>query len=238
MDDFMLTVETLTRRFEQVFERRQATVLADTFKEAYDGLVRQSDFAELKTIIKALAEAQQRTEMKVAALSDKVADLTDAQQRLTDAQQRTENSLARLIETVDGLGQELGGLSRGVSYSLENDAYRLLPAFLQERHGIELDKRIVRTTINDKEIDLFAHGQRNGEPILLVGESKLQLDERRRNYRAAYRIFDQLVEKTQAVQKNYPDTAIVQLLITHYARPAFLEEARRRGVIVVQSFEW
>lgn len=50
MGDFMLAVETLTRRFEQVFERRQATMLADTFKEAYDGLVRQSDFAELKSI--------------------------------------------------------------------------------------------------------------------------------------------------------------------------------------------
>lgn len=93
-------------------------------------------------------------------------------------------------------------------------------------------------TINNKEIDLFAHGQRNGEPILLVGESKLQLDERRRNYRAAYRIFDQPAEKIQAVQKDYPDTQIVQLLVTHYARPAFIEEARRRDIIVVQSFEW
>jgi len=30
----------------------------------------------------------------------------------------------------------------------------------------------------------------------------------------------------------------VPLLVTHYARPAFLRQAQARGILVVQSFEW
>ena len=39
-------------------------------------------------------------------------------------------------------------------------------------------------------------------------------------------------------QTEYPDEEIVLVLITHYARPGALAEARERDIIVVQSFEW
>lgn len=227
----MLTTESLTRRFEQVFERRQATVLADTFKEAYDGLVRQSDFSELKEIVKDLGAAQQRTEAKIADLTEKVSSLAEAQQQ-------TEIALAKLAGSIDNLAQEVGGLSRGMSYAMENEAYRLLPAFLRAHYAIELESRLIRTTLNQEEIDLFAVGSRHGQPIVIVGECKLQLDERRNNRRAAERLFTQIAGKAEAIQEIYPTSEIIPLLITHYARPVILEEAKNRGVIVVQSFEW
>ena len=248
----MLTVESLTRRFEQVFERRQATMLADTFKEAYDGLVRQSDFTELKEIVKDLGAAQQRTEAKIADLTDKMGDLTGKVDDLTkkmddltgkvsslaEAQQQTEIALTKLAGSIENLAQEVGGLSRGMSYAMENEAYRLLPAFLRAHYAIELESRLIRTTLNQEELDLFAVGSRHGRPIVIVGECKLQLDERRNNRRAAERLFTQIAGKAEAIQEIYPQSEIIPLLITHYARPVILEEAKNRGVIVVQSFEW
>jgi len=138
---------------------------------------------------------------------------------------------------VTGIAQELGGLSRSMSYSLENEAYRNLPALLQTRYGITLDEKIVRLDLDGEEINLFARGTRNGQPIYLVGESKLQLDERRNSHRAAEAILNQLDKKAAVVQRRYPDVEIVRILLTHYARPAVLQQAEVRGVIVIQSFE-
>lgn len=111
----MLNLEAMTRRFETVFEAPQATVLAQTITEAYNDLVKTSDFNELKAILARLAAAQERTEVRVGALAE-------AQERLSAAQERTEGHLAKLARTVDSLAEELGGLSRGMSYALENEA--------------------------------------------------------------------------------------------------------------------
>lgn len=234
----MVTVEQLTSRLATAFNPQQSKVLAEAFAETANSLVRRSDFTELKEIVsrigenvERLTEAQERTEIKIA-------ELTTAQQALTTAQQRTEANLADLTNVVKGLAQEMGGMSRSMSYALENEAYRLLPPLLASKYGIALEERLVRTEINGEEIEIFAHGTRNGEPILLVGESKLQLDERRNSQRALDRLMDQLERKVAAVEEAYPDAEIVQLLITHYARPAIRERAEREGVILIQSFEW
>ena len=91
----------------------------------------------------------------------------------------TDSRLGQLTDVVSNLAQEVGGLSRSISYALENEAYRQLPAYLEANYGIVLDKRLVRTEIEGEEVDLFALSQRNGTPIVLVGEAKLQLERRR-----------------------------------------------------------
>lgn len=133
---------------------------------------------------------------------------------------------------------ELGGLSRSTACALENEAYRLLPAFLRRAHGIEVVERLLRTEIEGEEINLFGKARRNGTEVLLVGETKLQLDERRANRQEAERVLDRLAEKVEVVKRAMPGIEVVPLLITHYARPTFVEQARERGVIVVQSYEW
>jgi hypothetical protein len=306
----MINIETLTRRFEAVFERSQADVLALAITDAYTDLVKTGDFNELKGIVRdlavaqqhtderlvhfarrtdehfaELAVAQQRTDERLAQFAERTdqrfAELAAAQQRtderlartderlaqfaertdqrfaeLAAAQQRTDErlaqfaqrtderfaelagALAQLTRTVNGMGQELGGLSRSMSYALENEAYRSLPAPLAGRYGITVHNQLVRQEIDGEEINLFAHGERNGQPVLLVGETKLQLDERRSNRRATEETLDQLDVKADAVRRVYPDAEIVRLLITHYARPGFLAKAEDRGVVVIQSFEW
>jgi RNA polymerase-interacting CarD/CdnL/TRCF family regulator len=227
----MATVQTLTRRFERVFEPEQAVVLAESITEAYSDLVKTSDFNELKAIVRELAEAQKRTEARIN-------ELTKAQLRTESRVDDLGKDMQQLTRVVTGMAQEMGGLARSMSYSLENEAYRALPAFLQEQHGITLTDRIVRTDIAGEEINFFALGTRNSEPICLVGESKLQLDERRNNRREAERVVDQLAAKVDAVRTVYPDHTIVRLLVTHYARPSILRLLQAHDILVVQTFEW
>lgn len=66
----------MTRKLQTAFEPDQAAVLAEVITEAYADLIKTSDFNELKSIVKDLALAQQRTEGRV--------------EELTQAQQRTE----------------------------------------------------------------------------------------------------------------------------------------------------
>lgn len=220
----MATVQTLTRRFERVFEPEQAVVLAETITETYNDLVKTNDFNDLKAIVKDLAIAQRETKAEL--------------QQLAVAQRETESQMKELARVVTNMGQELGGLSRSMSYSLENEAYRALPAYLREHHGITVTDRIVRTDIGGEEINFFALGERNGAPICLVGESKLQLDERRNSRREAERLIDQIESKVDTVRQLYPEREMVRLLVTHYARPAIRQFLQEHNLIVVQTFEW
>ena len=256
----------MIERLERAFPEEQAVVLAEVIHDAYNSLVKASDFSELKAIVAELAEAQQRTEQRLTELAEaqqrteqRLTELAEAQQRteqrlaelaeaqqhteqrvdeLAEAQQRTEDRLNRLIIVVEGLAMGIGGLSRAASYALENEAYRMLPALLKERLGLELTRRFIRTEINGEEINLFAEARRNGQSLIIVGETKLQLGERRTRRAEGQRTLDQLERKVAAVRQAYPDQEVVPVLITHYARPAFLREAEARGVMVFQSFEW
>lgn len=234
----MLSVEKLTRRFETVFDRPQSSVLAETITEAYSDLVKTGDFNELKAIVKDLADAQQRTEAEMGKLAQAQQRTETRMDELVQAQKRTEASIAEMTRAITGMAQELGGLSRSMSYSLENESYRNLPALLKSRYGITVDEKIVRLDLDGEEINLFARGERDGQPVYLVGESKLQLDERRNSRRAAEEILDQIDRKAEVVQRHYPDAEIVRVLLTHYARPVVLQRAKERGILVIQSFEW
>lgn len=220
----MATVQTLTRRFERVFEPQQAAVLAEAITESYSDLVKTNDFNELKAIVKDLAEAQRETKAEM--------------QKLAQAQRETEVQMKELARVVTNMGQELGGLSRSMSYSLENEAYRALPAYLREQHGITLSERIVRIDIGGEEVNFFALGARNGAPIALVGESKLQLDERRNSRREAERIMEQIEDKVEAARQLHPEREMVRLLVTHYARPSIRQFLEEHNILVVQTFEW
>ncbi len=269
----MLKEAALYRKFETVFEDRQAALLAETITEAYTDLVKTSDFNELKEIVHRLAQAQERTEARIESLAQaqertearleslaqaqerteaRLESLAQAQERtevrlgsLAQAQERTEAAVQKMEAAVQKLAlgltetrREVGGLSRSMSYALENEAYHSLPAFLKERFGIEITERLVRTEINGEEINFFGHALRNDAPIIIVGETKLRLDERRRGSREDDLIIEQLTRKLETVRNAYPEATLVPLLVTHYARTAFARQVEERGILLVQSFEW
>lgn len=243
----MFDIEKITTELRRVFEERQAAAIAKVVTEAVEAsqreLVKAKDFSELKEIVRSLgvtvgelAEAQKRTELRVEELAEaqkrteqRVEELAQAQKELAEAQKRTEIEIRKLAGALKDTRTEVGGLARSMAYALENEAYRALPAFLKE-HGIAITERFVRTEIGGEEINLFVKGKRDGREVIIVGESELKA--------TGIGKLKQLERKAAVVQESFPDKEVIRVLITHYARPAVLEKAKEKGIIVVQSFEW
>jgi len=96
-------------------------------------------------------------------------------------------------------------------------------------------KLLQNISLSNRKIDIFGKARKNGKNILIVGETKLRLEKKRDTKED---VFEELEEKISAVRKRYKEGEIIKLLVTHYATPKFIGEARERGIIVIQSFEW
>jgi len=290
----MTSTKEIKKKLEKVFDKKQAIVLSEVISDAYSDLVKTSDFNELKGIVRELAEAQKRTEIKVEELAEaqkrteiRVEELAEAQKRteirveeLAEAQKRTEirveelaeaqkttekrldsltikveelavsvttltNDVNVLTENVNILAKgldetrgEVGGLARSISYAFENEVYRMLPDLLKKKYPITMHEKIIRTEIGNKEVNIFGKADQNGKEVFVVGEAKLRLDERRVKKREEPDVFEELEDKVKAVIEEYGDVEIVRVLISHYATKGFLEQAKKKGIIVIQSFEW
>ncbi|HIE12814.1 MAG TPA: hypothetical protein EYP63_05240 [Desulfotomaculum sp.] len=217
----------------RVFDEPQAAAIAKVVAEAAEAsqreLVKMKDFSELKEIVRSLgvtvsdlAEAQKRTEQRVE-------ELAAAQRELAEAQKRTEIEIRKLAGELRDTKTEVGGLARSMAYALENEAYRVLPAFLKQQ-GITITERFMRTEIAGEEINVFAEGKKDGREVIIVGETELKA--------TSVRKLKQLARKAAVVQESYPSREIISLLITHYAPRALCEKAKERGIFVIQSFEW
>lgn len=218
----MLTQEEIKIRFEKVFPKKQAVVLTDVFVDYQDDLVKSGDFNELKGIVKELAEAQKE-------LAEAQKETNRELKELAEAQKETQKEIQKLTIAIDDTRTNLGGLSDSVGYSLENEAYRGLPAYLREKHGIEVTERFIRTEIGGEEINILGIGKKDGVKVLIVGEAELKL--------RSVSKFTQLDRKVSAVRREYKED-IIKILITHYASPSMIEKAKEKGIIVIQSFEW
>lgn len=240
---YMASRQKIQRKLEDVFPAKQATVLAEVIDDAYKDLVKTDDFNELKGIVADLAKAQGRTEEKVGRLADRMEELAQLQKQteekiggladrideLTTAQKQTEWGLKELA-------RQVGGLARSNAYALENEAYRLLPNYLERKFGVKITQRFVRTTIAGQEINFFAQGEREGKRVCLIGESKLRFDERRGK---TNKIFDQLDRQVEIVQREHDDCEeIIRFFVTHFARPVAKEIAAERGILLIESFEY
>jgi hypothetical protein len=201
----MQTARQPALRITPAMRKEIVEIIDNRIREVH---VTKEDFSELKAIVRDIG-------VKVG--------------ELTEAQKRTEITVEKLAKGLDATRTELGGLSRSVSYSLENEAYRQLPFFLKEHYNIDVTDKMVRLEMEGEEINIFAHGRRDGKDILIVGETQLKL--------SSVGKLRQLEKKVSLIQRHYPGDCI-PLLITHFARPAVLDAAKEKGIVVVQSFEW
>jgi len=197
-----------------------------------------------------LTNAQKETEKRLAELIEtqkehdkRISKLETAIVELTNAQKETEKRLSRLERVVEELTRnvnkltkevtvikkEIGGLSRTVAYALENEALRMLPKFLKERYNIEIIDRLIRTEINGREVNFFAKAVKNGEEVFVIGESTLRFDSKKK--------LSQILKSLESVTELLKGE-VVPILVTHYAKPKLKEEAEKRGILVIQSFEW
>lgn len=172
---------TILEKLQTVFNHRQATMLAEVISDSYRELAKTSDFNQLKAIVRDLAEAQKRTGLWVEELaeaqkemsqvqkelSQDQKELSESQRELSIAQKQTDQEVRLLARAMKDTRAELGGLSRSVSYALENEAYRLLPAFLKTHYGLELNERLVRAEMGGREINIFGQAFQNGQEVLI-----------------------------------------------------------------------
>ncbi len=232
------------------------TIVDARIREAH---VTREDFSELKGIVKELGVRVNELGGRVNELGGRVSELGGKVGELAEAQKRTENRIAELAEAqkktedtvaelagemkvlavgLDRNREEVGGLSRSFSYAFENETYRMLPAILKEKYGIEIKEKFIRADIGGKEINIFGRAEKEEKDIIIVGEAKLRLDERREKKRGEKDILEELEEKVESVREEYKESEIIRILVTHYATKGFLKKAKEKGIIVIQSFEW
>jgi myosin heavy subunit len=236
--------EALLSLIEEVEISKQELVTRSDFNELKE-IVRESAeiqrkteqrFDKLEVTVQELVEAQKKTEQRVDKLTETLNELAEAQKKteqrvneLAEAQKKTEEEVRKLAVGLKGVRGQVGGLSRSVAYALENEAYRNLPSFLKEKYGIEVIDRLIRFELKGEEINLFARAKRNGEEEILVGESVLRLDDKGK--------LKDIKRKADIVFEEY-GTKVSPIIVTHFATSRVMEEAKKAGFLVIQSFEW
>jgi len=158
-------LDALTQRMEELAQAQLRTeARLDVLTQRVDSLAQRME---------ELAEAQRRTDARLDALTQRVDSLAQRMDELAQAQKKTEECLQALIGRVDKVEQRLEGLSNSVGYSLEDRAYKALPSLL-EAHGIRVTSRVIRRYFGEIQINIFAHAQKDGQDIAVIGECKVR----------------------------------------------------------------
>ena len=218
--------------------------------------ITKEDFTELKNIVNRIAELHEENEEKLNELIEAQNKTEERMNELTKAQNKTEERMNELTKTVErtrtelfdaikstredlfeaikSTRKDLGGLSNSVSYGFENEVYRLLPNFLKTNYGIDVKEKFIRKKIRGKEINILGKGFYNGEEVIIIGEVKMKLDYRNVEDLDVFNEFD---EKIEAVINEYNTNKIIKIIVTHLATDNFINKAKEKDIIVIQSFE-
>ncbi|MFM7291886.1 MAG: hypothetical protein ACKO6B_11745 [Planctomycetia bacterium] len=182
----MSSVPQIRDRLGEVFPTQQADALARVVGEAHDDLVTRGDFFALTAVVRELAEAQTRTETKVAELAEaqkrtetKIAELADAQKRSELRIDRLAEAIAELTETQR---QMLIRLDDVDGRSLEHILARRLPSYVglvfRKCRVIDtadlidaVEGRVPEAALADLlRTDIVATANHAGQPVHLVVE--------------------------------------------------------------------
>lgn len=243
----MVTVGELKKRVSQAFSEEQAEVLFELV-ELIAELVKAKDFAELKQVVKELAEAQKETQKEVTKLDRALQELAEAQkethkevtrlnralQKLAEAQKRTEEELHELIREHKETRKQLGGLSITVGYTLENEAFKALPTLLQKDFGLVVREKLKRKYVSLEdgryiEVNILGEATRNGIKVVIVGEGKAQLSKNDVN--------DFIRKKLSKLKGLFPE--IFPVMVTHMTSSPDVEEyVREKGIALYYSYDF
>ncbi|MEJ5239086.1 MAG: hypothetical protein WHT82_12045 [Limisphaera sp.] len=175
-----------------------------------------------------LAEAQRRTDERLEALAHRV-------EQLAEAQRRTEEALQALSRRLDDTNRQVGGLAMTIGYTLENAAYQALPPLLEKDHGLRLRERLRRDFVLDTrgiplEVNILGRGERQGQQVWVVGESKAQLSRQD---------VDRFVERRLGRLGELLGGPVFGVLVAHMeSEPGVRDYARSKGVAVYLSYEF
>jgi len=178
----MATVEGIRARLKDSFTEQQADLLAHVVVEAHADYVTRGDFQALTSVVRELAEAQQRTEVRME-------ELAVAQRGLAAAQERTEARMEELAEAqreftwaMTDTRKQLGGLSQSVGYGLEAYAMERIPKILTKELPFVEDssgpEQFASPTGKPADIDVVVRGTLAGRPVVFLCEVKTNISPR------------------------------------------------------------
>ena len=226
--------EKLRQKLESAFNPTQAVMLADVIVDEYDELVKASDFNELKSIVRELAEAQKETKIELRELAEAQKETQKELKELAEAQKKTEEELKSLVYELKKTRKEVGGLSTVVGFRLEDEAYKALPELLKRDYGVTVTTVLKRQYVKDKEgkdieVNILGQAVRNGKNIMIIGESKSQLSENGIN--------DFVRKKLSRLEGVYEE--IFPIMVTYMTTGPDVEEyARSKGIAIYYSYNF
>jgi predicted nuclease with TOPRIM domain len=188
----------------------------------------------LEEALTRLAQAQARTEERVAGLEERVTRLEDAVIRLAEAQARTDARVAdlaqavlQLTQQVGQLAQQVGRLGEVIGFTLEDLAREVAPAYLAQHHNIhiQLDRRFFSVDGEDVEVDLYGEGEQDGKAIVVIGEVRSRIHGR--DVQSAAR-------QAARLRPQLPVAPLV-VLFGFVIHPSARDTARQLDAIVISS---
>ena len=240
-------LETLAVRVDQLAEAQRRT--EQRLEELAEAQRRTDERLEALAVrVDQLAEAQKRTEQRLEELAEAQKRTEQRLEELAEAQRQTEQRVQTLAirldqlaealqetrERLDETNRQLGGLSATVGYTLENAAYRALPALLERDHRVRVLEKIRRDFLTDSEgrnleVNILARAEQDGQPVWIVGESKTQL-----SCNDVDRFLRRRLERLQPVLGR-----VFPVLVTHMiSGPEVRTYAQSKGVALYLSFEF
>ena len=240
--------ERLTRLENSVGElSKKVNELAEAQKQAEERLTRLEKSVERLTEFQKQAEERlTRLEKSVAELTKRVNELTEAQKKtderltrleitvaeLAEAQKRTEQEISKLVKRMDVFEDRLEGISHSVGYLLENRAYMALPKILYKKHGIKVVGNLFRRyfPVGKKSIQLniYGHGQKNGDEYVIIGECKVRPSKREISR------FKKYAPKIAEMEGKKP----FYLFVAHDFPPEIEEFLNMHNIAYVWSYEF
>jgi len=191
--------------------------------------------ARTEARVEELAQAQARTEARVDRVEAALERLAQAQARteaavkeLAEAQRRTEMALKEQQRHLSGLGEVIG-------FGLEDIARTVVPGYLQRHFGIdlegplgeELNPEFFQVGSGQVEIDLYGQGFRNGQRIVVLGESKSRIGRSE-----VLHFADKLVLVEPLVEGE-----IWRVMFGYYIHPSAREAAAEHQIHLIASYQ-
>jgi hypothetical protein len=182
----------------------------------------------LEAALLRLAEAQARAEERFVRLEEVQAR---AEERFDRTEVRMEQLAAAQVRTelaVQALAQQVGRLADTIGFTLEELAREVTPAYLVQHyniHTLQPDRSFSVVDGQELEFDLYGHGQRDGESVIVVGEV---------HSRIYGRDVEEAVRRTTRLAPQLSGT-LVTVLFGFVIHPLARVAAQRLGAIVISS---
>ena len=205
--------------------------LVEANRKAEERITRlENAVAKLETTVANLVEITKRLDERVTKLEDAVATLIEVNKRFDERITKLEEAVITLTRSVKNLSETVAGLGETIGFGLEDIGRVVLPSWIERHLGIKVNEFERKFFFIDNEmieVNLYAEGVLNNEKIIVLVESKSRI------HRSDVKDFSEKIDK---IKKVIP-TKMVGILFGYVIYPDAAEEAQKRGLYTVASYQ-